>query len=39
MHAFTDNMHPSNPSHGTKYDAVADKRSWRAMTDLFKSTL
>jgi dienelactone hydrolase len=39
MHAFTDNTHPSNPSHGTKYDAVADKRSWRAMTDLFKSTL
>ena len=39
MHAFTDNAHPSNPAHGTKYDAVADKRSWQAMTDLFKNTL
>lgn len=39
MHAFTDNIHPSNPAHGTKYDAVADKRSWQAMTDLFKNTL
>jgi dienelactone hydrolase len=39
MHAFTDNTHPSNPAHGTKYDAVADKRSWQAMADLFKSTL
>jgi dienelactone hydrolase len=39
MHAFTDDVHPSNPTHGTKYDAVADKRSWQAMTDLFKSTL
>jgi dienelactone hydrolase len=39
MHAFTDNTHPSNPAHGSKYDAVADKRSWQAMTDLFKSTL
>jgi dienelactone hydrolase len=39
MHAFTDNTHPSNPAHGTKYDAVADKRSWQALTDLFKNTL
>jgi dienelactone hydrolase len=39
MHAFTDNTHPSNPAHGTKYDAVADKRSWQAMTDLLKNTL
>jgi dienelactone hydrolase len=39
MHAFTDNMHPSNPAHGSKYDAVADRRSWQAMADLFKSTL
>lgn len=39
MHAFTDNTHPSNPAHGTKYDAVADKRSWQAATDLFKKTL
>lgn len=39
MHAFTDNMHPSNPAHGSKYDAVANKRSWQAMTELFRSTL
>jgi len=39
MHAFTDNSHPSNPAHGTKYDAVANKRSWQAMTDLLKNTL
>jgi dienelactone hydrolase len=39
MHAFTDNVHPSNPAHGTKYDAVADRRSWQAMTDLFRNTL
>lgn len=39
MHAFTDNVHPSNPEHGTKYDATADKRSWQAMSDLFKKTL
>ncbi|HEY2534602.1 MAG TPA: dienelactone hydrolase family protein [Xanthobacteraceae bacterium] len=39
MHAFTDNVHPSNPEHGTKYDAVADQRSWQAMSDLFKKTL
>ena len=39
MHAFTDNVHPSSPEHGTKYDAVADKRSWQAMSDLFKNTL
>ncbi len=39
MHAFTDNMHPSSPEHGTKYDAVADQRSWQSMTDLFKKTL
>jgi hypothetical protein len=32
-------MHPSNPAHGSKYDAVADRRSWQAMADLFKSTL
>lgn len=39
MHAFTDNTHPSNPAHGTKYDAVADRRSWQALTQLFKGTL
>jgi dienelactone hydrolase len=39
MHAFTDKVHPSSPEHGTKYDAAADKRSWQAMSDLFKNTL
>ena len=39
MHAFTDKDHPSHPEHGTQYSAVADARSWQAMTDLFKSTL
>jgi dienelactone hydrolase len=39
MHAFTDSSHPSSPEHGTKYDATADKRSWQAMSDLFKTTL
>lgn len=39
MHAFTDNMHPSSPAHGTEYNAVAAARSWQAMSDLFKKTL
>jgi dienelactone hydrolase len=39
MHAFTDPYLGTDPSHGTKYDPVADKRSWQAMTDLFKNTL
>lgn len=39
MHAFTDNLHPSDPAHGTKYDPVAAARSWQAMSDLFKDTL
>jgi dienelactone hydrolase len=39
MHAFTDNVHPSSPEHGTKYDATADKRSWQSMSELFKNTL
>ncbi|MGA7789093.1 MAG: dienelactone hydrolase family protein [Xanthobacteraceae bacterium] len=39
MHAFTDNTHPSSPEHGTKYDATATRRSWQAMSDLFKNTL
>jgi dienelactone hydrolase len=39
MHAFTDSSHPSSPEHGTQYDATADKRSWQAMSDLFKNTL
>ncbi len=39
MHAFTDNVHPSSPAHGTQYNAEADRASWQAMTDLFKRTL
>ncbi len=39
MHAFTDATHVQAPDHGIKYDAEADKRSWQAMSDLFKSTL
>jgi dienelactone hydrolase len=39
LHAFTDNAHPSDPEHGAAYNADADKRSWEAMTDLFKNTL
>jgi dienelactone hydrolase len=39
MHAFTDKVHPRSPEHGTQYNAVADQRSWQAMSDLLKSTL
>jgi dienelactone hydrolase len=39
MHAFTDHVHLQAPDHGLKYDEVADKRSWQALTDLLKSTL
>jgi dienelactone hydrolase len=39
MHAFTDNTHPSSPAHGAEYNALADRRSWQAMSDLFKHTL
>jgi len=39
VHAFTDNSHPADPSGGAAYDALADKRSWQAMSDLFKNTL
>ena len=39
MHAFTDNIHPSDPANGTKYDPVAAARSWQAMSDLFNATL
>lgn len=38
MHAFTIKGE-NDPAHGLKYDATADKRSWQAMTDLFKNTL
>ena len=39
MHAFTDHVHVQAPDHGIKYKAEADKRSWQAMSDLFKNTL
>jgi dienelactone hydrolase len=39
LHAFTDNSHPDAPERGTKYDAVANQRSWDSMSDLFKKTL
>ncbi len=39
MHAFTDKVHVQAPDHGIKYDEAADKRSWQAMSDLFKNTL
>lgn len=39
VHAFTDNGHPADPSGSSAYDAVANKRSWEAMSDLFKNTL
>ena len=39
MHAFTDPTHPNDPQRGTVYNPVTDKRSWQAMTDLFKNTL
>jgi len=39
VHAFTDNTHPADPSGNSAYNADADKRSWQAMSDLFKNTL
>jgi dienelactone hydrolase len=39
LHAFTDNIHPSNPAHGSKYDPVAARRAWASMSELFKATL
>jgi dienelactone hydrolase len=38
MHAFTDNTHGDDPPRSA-YNASADKRSWQAMSDLFKDTL
>jgi dienelactone hydrolase len=38
MHAFT-LPEANSPEHGTQYDPVAAKRSWQAMSDLFKATL
>ncbi len=38
MHAFTIKGE-NDAAHGLKYDSIADKRSWQAMTDLFKNSL
>jgi dienelactone hydrolase len=38
MHAFT-NPGANSPEHGAQYDPVAARRSWQAMSDLFKATL
>ena len=35
MHAFT-NPAANDPARGTVYDATADRRSWRAMTNFFE---
>ncbi len=39
VHAFTDPSSGNDPSKGAAYNALSDKRSWQAMTDLFKATL
>jgi dienelactone hydrolase len=38
-HSFTQKSAGSDPSHGAAYNANADKRSWAAMTRLFKDVL
>ncbi|HEX4042427.1 MAG TPA: dienelactone hydrolase family protein [Xanthobacteraceae bacterium] len=38
MHAFT-LPEANSPEHGSQYDPAAAKRSWQAMSDLFKATL
>lgn len=38
-HSFTQKSAGSDPSHGAAYNATADKRSWEALTRLFKETL
>lgn len=38
MHAFTQSDAHS-PEHGSQYDPAAARRSWQAMSDLFKTTL
>jgi dienelactone hydrolase len=39
VHAFTDPSSGTDASKGAAYNPQSDKRSWQAMTDLFKSTL
>jgi len=39
VHAFTDPATGTDNSKGAAYNALSDKRSWQAMTDLLKSTL
>jgi len=38
MHAFT-KPGANSPEHGSRYDPLAAKRAWQAMSDLFKVTL
>jgi dienelactone hydrolase len=38
-HCFTDSKAGSDMSHGCAYNAESEKRSWQAMSDLFKATL
>jgi dienelactone hydrolase len=39
VHSFTDRTAGSDNSKGAAYNALADKRSWRAMKDFFAETL
>lgn len=39
VHAFTEVEAGHDPSKGAAYNALADKRSWRAMMDFFAETL
>jgi len=39
VHSFTQKSAGNDPSKGAAYNEKADKRSWQAMTDLFKATL
>jgi dienelactone hydrolase len=38
-HSFTQKSAGSDPSHGSAYNANADKRSWEEMARLFHETL
>ena len=38
-HCYTDDKAGSDMSHGCAYNAESEKRSWQAMSDLFKTTL
>jgi dienelactone hydrolase len=39
VHSFTQKGAGNDPSHGSAYNANADKRSWEEMTRLFRETL